>query len=184
MMKRLVIAIILSITAFATSAGQEPRSEKMTARERRTETGIMGGVGGNLGVIDNSLNRRGILGARGVFSIGTFYNRFNLEFSASPSYAAGGWADDPESSIHGFVMPVIISPRLNYCKLTNYRNHYLYLQPEFGYVISTIPGFLVTFGGGIGLEYFGAISLNIGAIVSAHNSNHFYINFGYTYYFD
>lgn len=131
----------------------------------------------------SGFNNDGYLGLNASFSIGTFYNRLNWDFSASPLFLVK--KDSYREGRINFLCPITTGLRLNINKRDR-GDFFMSLEPEVGYCIgaSGVYGGKLIMGYdffGVGVEVLGNLkTLSAGAKWS---SNFIYKGFSANFYF-
>jgi hypothetical protein len=168
-MKKLIIAIIVFAGLFGTHPMKAQLSESAPISDSDFRPGmkIMGGLG--IGIATNTIDSP-YAEFNFYISLGSFENRFNLEFAARPS--TNDNAD--------FICPLLVSPRFNICRVST-NNFYLYLQPETGYSIN--QGYIVGARMGLGFSRLGSIHLGLTCVPEIFPTDGLYLSMGWLFYF-
>lgn len=183
-MKKLIVTLLLfmGMATINNIYGQVSKAAVITNSDFRPGMQLMGGVGINFNA--SGFSGMSYIGFEGLFSIGSFGNRVNLEFVARPCFQI----DDPEGYgvDIGFICPLTIAPRLNICRVAK-NNFYMYIQPEGGYAINAG----LVYGGRFGLGFRGLGSLYLDTLSCSNvmgegtnfASNWLFLSFGYSLHF-
>lgn len=131
----------------------------------------------------SGFNNDGYLGLNASFSIGTFDNRFNWDFSVSPLFLVK--KDTYGAERINFLCPITTGPRLN-INMRDGGDFFMALEPEVGYCIgaSGVYGGKLIMGYdffGVGIEALG--SMKTLSAETKWSSNFMYLGFSATFYF-
>lgn len=160
---------------------QFKKNHRSTTASHSTSIKTMWGLGASYNL--SGFNNDGYLGLNASFSIGTFDNRFNWDFSASPLFLVK--KDSYGAEKINFLCPITTGPRLNINKRDG-GDFFMALEPEVGYCIgaSGVYGGKLIMGYdffGIGIEALGSMkTLSAG---TKWSSNFMYIGFSANFYF-
>lgn len=158
-MKRILFLLCL-IGVFASNVqidAQVSRSAMIEDSDFKPGMKFMGGVG--FGYSVPFFVEEGFISVEGSFSLGSFENRYNLEFIARPSFRllpeGDTYVDEPHITC---ICPLMIAPRYNMSRVS-LNNFYFYIQPELGYAINA--GGIYGARLGLGLAPLGAYFMEV-----------------------
>ena len=178
----LVSAVLLLIVNVTPTYAQISRSAKITDADYHNSMQLMGGLG--ISYNASGFSGNSYIGLEGSFSLGSFSNRFNVEFTARPCFQIE--SSDNYGANVPFICPITVAPRLNICRVST-NSFYLYIQPEIGFAV----GANGVYGGrfGFGWAKFGSFyidylrSMKTMGEGTKYASNTLFLNIGYSFYF-
>lgn len=161
---------------------QYKKNHRNTTASHPSSIKTMWGLGASYNL--SGFNNDGYLGLNASFSIGTFDNRFNWDFSVSPLFLVK--KDTYGAERINFLCPITTTgPRLNINKRDG-GDFFMALEPEVGYCIgaSGVYGGKLIMGYdffGVGIEALG--SMKTLSAETKWSSNFMYLGFSATFYF-
>lgn len=184
-MKKLVLLFVFFISVLSAEQinAQVSRSALITDSDYRPGIQYMWGVGGCSSI--PLFNERTYLGLEASFSLGSFENKFNLEFIFRPTfqlYDSYDYSVEEYGVDTGMICPFLIAPRYNVCRVST-NNFYFYLQPEVGVanLAGTVYGGRIGFGfKPLGTIYYEALGCSNVMGEGFYETNTLFITVGYS----